>query len=279
MIHDRDPDRLGSVDTSLRGDVETIAAKALEKDKSRRYASAAALAADLRRFLAGEPIMARPASAWYQFRKFARRNKAVVGGVAATFAALLVAGIGRGNQFAWREADQRRLAERERHEAVRETYRARLGAAVSALRDFQTAEAARHLREAPESCAVGSGRHLHAQLDDSIAVVPASAPSDFAADSIRRRQSRHRFPRSTDAGGDHTAPRSVGRPHRAPPSAMKSTGRQSLALFRRRAAPMLWRQTTDPKSWLVSPIPEVLRAARRARTIDQAQVTYTQSWP
>ena len=46
---------------SYRGDVETIVAKALEKDKARRYSSAAALAADLRRYLADEPITARPA--------------------------------------------------------------------------------------------------------------------------------------------------------------------------------------------------------------------------
>src|SRR5919198_3399441 len=51
VIRDRDPDRLGSVNTSLRGDVETIVGKALEKDKGRRYDSAGALAADLRRHL------------------------------------------------------------------------------------------------------------------------------------------------------------------------------------------------------------------------------------
>jgi hypothetical protein len=61
--------------------VETIVAKALEKDKARRYASAGELAADLRRFLSHEPIRARPASALYQMRKFARRHKALVAAV------------------------------------------------------------------------------------------------------------------------------------------------------------------------------------------------------
>ena len=64
--------------------METIFGKALEKDKTRRYQSAADLAADLRRHLAHEPIAARPASTLYQLRKFARRNKTLVGGVVAT---------------------------------------------------------------------------------------------------------------------------------------------------------------------------------------------------
>ena len=181
VIHERDPDRLGSVNTAMRGDVETIVAKALEKDKARRYASAAALAADLRRFLAGEPIAARPASAWYQFRKFARRNKALVGGVAATFAALL-AGLALAVTSARREADLRRLAEEGHREAVRQTYQARLAAALSALRDSQTAEADRYLREAPPELRGWEWRLLHAQLDDSLAVVRGLHPGAFATD-------------------------------------------------------------------------------------------------
>src|SRR5262249_46380085 len=73
--------RRGSVNGSFRGDVETIVAKALAKDKARRYASAGELAADLRRHLHHEPIAARPPSALYQLRKFARRHKALVAGV------------------------------------------------------------------------------------------------------------------------------------------------------------------------------------------------------
>ena len=67
-------------------------AKALEKDKGRRYSSAAALATDIRRCLADEPIMARPASAAYQLRKFARRHQALVIATALVFVAL-VAGV------------------------------------------------------------------------------------------------------------------------------------------------------------------------------------------
>jgi predicted Ser/Thr protein kinase len=87
-IREEDPARLSSISRAYRGDVETIVAKALEKDKARRYSSAAALAADIRRYLADEPIAARPASTAYQLHKFARRHRALVGAVAAVFVAL-----------------------------------------------------------------------------------------------------------------------------------------------------------------------------------------------
>ena len=54
VIQQQEPSRLGSIDTIYRGDVEIIVAKALEKDKSRRYASAGDLASDIRRYLRGE---------------------------------------------------------------------------------------------------------------------------------------------------------------------------------------------------------------------------------
>src|SRR6516164_4091469 len=81
VVQEVEPSRLGSVNASFRGDVETIVGKALAKDKARRYGSAGALAADLRRYLHNEPIRARPPSALYQLRKFARRHKALVAGV------------------------------------------------------------------------------------------------------------------------------------------------------------------------------------------------------
>jgi eukaryotic-like serine/threonine-protein kinase len=91
-IREEEPTSLSTVSSAYRGDIETIVAKALEKDKTRRYPSAAELAADIRRYLQDEPIMARPASTLYQLRKFARRHKALVLGVAAVFV-VLIAGI------------------------------------------------------------------------------------------------------------------------------------------------------------------------------------------
>jgi serine/threonine protein kinase len=81
---------LSSFNRNFRGDIETIVAKALEKDKTRRYASAAELAADIRRYLRNEPIVARPASATYQLQKFARRHRTLVIGVVAVFLALAI---------------------------------------------------------------------------------------------------------------------------------------------------------------------------------------------
>ncbi len=84
VIREDEPSSLGSLDRSLRGDVETIIGKALEKDPARRYPSAADMAADIRRHIDHLPIEARPPSTLYQLRKFARRNKAIVAGTVTT---------------------------------------------------------------------------------------------------------------------------------------------------------------------------------------------------
>ena len=91
-IREEQPTPLRTISAVYRGDIETIVGKALEKEKTRRYSSSAEMAADLRRYLDDEPIMARPASKIYQLQKFAHRHKAVVSGVAAVFA-VLIAGI------------------------------------------------------------------------------------------------------------------------------------------------------------------------------------------
>lgn len=75
VIRDEEPARLGSINTAFRGELETIVAKALEKDKSRRYQSASALAADIRRFLRGEAIEAKRDSAVYVLRKAVARYR------------------------------------------------------------------------------------------------------------------------------------------------------------------------------------------------------------
>ncbi len=92
IIREEEPTRLSSINRTLRGDVETIVAKALEKEKTRRYQSAESLASDIRRYLNDEPIAARPASTWYQAAKFAQRNRGLVTGLAAAFV-LLIAGV------------------------------------------------------------------------------------------------------------------------------------------------------------------------------------------
>jgi WD40 repeat protein len=181
LIMEHDPPRLGSLDPELGGDVETIVAKALEKDPARRYQSAATLAEDLRRWLAHKPILARPPSALYHLGKFARRNKALVGGVAATGAALVLGLVGT-ILFAVGEAKQRGLAEQnaraaiaEKREALFQAYRARLSAATAAISAHDVADAADQLEAAPEDLRDWEWRHLHSRLDDSSSVIPLPA--------------------------------------------------------------------------------------------------------
>ena len=89
VIREDDPTPLSSINRTFRGDIDTIVTTALAKEKARRFPSASALADDLRRYLADEPIAARRPSTWYQLQKFSQRNQALVAGVAATFLVLL----------------------------------------------------------------------------------------------------------------------------------------------------------------------------------------------
>jgi WD40 repeat protein/predicted Ser/Thr protein kinase len=178
VIREQEPSRLGSLDTRLRGDVETIVAKALEKDKARRYPSAAELAADIRRHLRQEPIRARPTSALYQLAKFARRHKALVGGLAGVMAALLLGLIGT-TLFAFRAEHNARLANDEKQAAVYQAYRARIAAAAAALQNHDVADAARHLDDAPEDLRDWEWRHLRSRLDDSSAAFPTPVGETF----------------------------------------------------------------------------------------------------
>jgi eukaryotic-like serine/threonine-protein kinase len=73
----------------LRGDLDWIVMKALEKDRSRRFETANALAMDIQRYLGNEPITARPPSTLYRFQKLARRNKTAFAAAAAVVLALV----------------------------------------------------------------------------------------------------------------------------------------------------------------------------------------------
>ena len=74
----------------VRGELDWIVMKALEKDRNRRYETANGFALDVERYLADEPVQACPPSAWYRLRKLARRNRAVLA-TASVVAASLVA--------------------------------------------------------------------------------------------------------------------------------------------------------------------------------------------
>jgi serine/threonine protein kinase len=101
--------------TLLRGDLDWITLKALEKERERRYATPSALAADVDNYLQNRPVEARPASAGYRAKKFLWRNKFAAASAAAVFVAL-AAGLG----MALREAS---IARRQSEIAVREARR------------------------------------------------------------------------------------------------------------------------------------------------------------
>ena len=75
---------------AVRGDLDWIVMKALEKDRTRRYATAVEFAADVRRYLDQEPVAARPPSPLYRFSKFARRNKVLLTTVSLVLSALVL---------------------------------------------------------------------------------------------------------------------------------------------------------------------------------------------
>lgn len=91
IVREQPPVRPTSVSAFVKRDLEVILLKALEKDRERRYRSAADLADDLRRFGAAEPVSARPASLAYQLKLFTQRHRTVVIAASVVFVALVSA--------------------------------------------------------------------------------------------------------------------------------------------------------------------------------------------
>jgi non-specific serine/threonine protein kinase/serine/threonine-protein kinase len=89
LISEAPPKRPSTLNRALRGDVETIVLKALEKERDERYASVADFAEDLERYLNGEVILAKPTGPLVRFWKGVKRNPVVSGSIAAGFIALL----------------------------------------------------------------------------------------------------------------------------------------------------------------------------------------------
>jgi serine/threonine protein kinase len=95
--------------SQLRGDLDWIVMKALEKDRKRRYETANGLAMDIQRYLSNEPVVARPPSRLYRLQKLVRRNKIVFIAGAAVAIALLI-GFGTSTWLFFKERDARRRA-------------------------------------------------------------------------------------------------------------------------------------------------------------------------
>ena len=145
-----DPKKLSIL---VRGDLDWIVMKALEKDRTRRYETANALARDLQRHLADEVVEARPPSANYRLRKFVRRNRglvvavalitlALVGGVVGTtWGIIRAAARAEGERLAKLDADAQRIkavAANEQAQKARDRAERRFELAVEAIESFRS---------------------------------------------------------------------------------------------------------------------------------------------
>ncbi|MCI0459730.1 MAG: WD40 repeat domain-containing serine/threonine-protein kinase, partial [Gemmataceae bacterium] len=133
-----EPARLSQL---VRGEIDWIVMKCLEKDRSRRYETASGLARDVERYLHDEPVEACPPSAGYRLRKFVRRNRAAVStaGAAMILIFLTIVGITLGLVEARRQRD---IADRARAEALEQRSDA-AAAATTAQSERDKAETAR----------------------------------------------------------------------------------------------------------------------------------------
>jgi serine/threonine protein kinase len=129
---------------AVRGDLDWIVMKCLEKDRNRRYETASALAEDLQRYLNDHPVLARPPSAGYRFRKFARRNR-----VALATAAALLSAVAAGIGLVW-EQRQKALHERDNANAQKARAEANLRRARRVVDSYFTAVSDNVLLRQPE---------------------------------------------------------------------------------------------------------------------------------
>jgi serine/threonine protein kinase/Tfp pilus assembly protein PilF len=148
----------------VRGELDWIVMKALEKDRNRRYETASAFAADVQRYLNDEPVLACPPSAWYRFGKFARRNKRAL----ATAALVGVMLLGAGGGLLWvrqDRADQAAAQARREAEIERD---ATLAVQEATLLEMQGKypEALAAIRKAEGLLATGGGEELRERVGE-----------------------------------------------------------------------------------------------------------------
>ncbi|MFN0151662.1 MAG: tetratricopeptide repeat protein [bacterium] len=137
ILREEEPLRPSEHVRALRGDLDWIVMRAMEKDRARRYPSAAALADDVVRHLRDEPVLAGPPSTAYRFGKLARRHRALIVGATAVVVTLLV-----GIAATTTQAVRARRAEREARHAEEEARRqAEVATAVNAFLTEMVSEA------------------------------------------------------------------------------------------------------------------------------------------
>jgi serine/threonine protein kinase/tetratricopeptide (TPR) repeat protein len=159
----------------VRGDLDWIAMKCLEKDRNRRYETANGLASDVQRYLADEPVLASPPSTAYQLRKFARRHKA---GMRTTAVVLLVAFLAAGGVgwALWDRASQEAQRSAETERAV----------SMALVKAEQLAEQARGM---PSVSGIQAAAVLVVwrQAEDALAQASAALNTGVAGNELRQR--------------------------------------------------------------------------------------------
>lgn len=166
IVVEEAPKRLGSVVRSLRGDIETIVAKAMARQPEQRYQSAAEMAADIRRYLTGQPIAAHRPSVAYQARRFVSRHRTLVGGAVASVV-ILIAGVIASSILAVQ-------ARRSEANAQWERYRSAVSAAGFAVVNNEVGVARRQLDSTPPQFRGWEFEHLMGRIDQSVRVIRPS---------------------------------------------------------------------------------------------------------
>jgi eukaryotic-like serine/threonine-protein kinase len=166
-----DPVPLRRLNPAVDRDLETICLKCLEKEPLRRYGSAAALGEDLRRYLDGEPIVARPVAAWERAVKWARRRPAIAG-LAAALAAALVVGF-TGMALLWGRAENNAAIARSNETKARLSAQTEAEARTEAQK--QAGIARLNERKAQESARTEAVARAEAQKNAAVATEKAEA--------------------------------------------------------------------------------------------------------
>jgi WD40 repeat protein/tRNA A-37 threonylcarbamoyl transferase component Bud32 len=149
-VVNREPASVRRLQPKVPRDLETVCHKCLEKDPRHRYASAEALAEDLRRFLAGEPVKARPLGNVERGLKWARRRPAVAVAYALVLLVVVLGGLGAGVTWLWQRAEQaRQEAEDARARLAEMTYLRQVGLAHREWQDAEVARAEQLLQSCP----------------------------------------------------------------------------------------------------------------------------------
>ncbi|MBI5369169.1 MAG: tetratricopeptide repeat protein [Planctomycetes bacterium] len=190
-VLDEDPAPPCRLARGLDPDLETICVKCLAKDRADRYATAAELAADCRRFLGGEPISARPTGPIGRLWKKAKRNRRVAVALAALTSTAVVGAVTASLVYDSYER-QRRAGERRALEMTRADGLVKAGrvvdaiAAWSALLDEQEDLAEARLRRAQAFQSQGKRAEARADLDRVLAVDPRSVSALLERGGLRR---------------------------------------------------------------------------------------------